>query len=39
MRVAMLYDMDACHGPTGVTRHAMAQLERLARRDDSRLDV
>ena len=30
----MLYDMDACHGPTGVTRHALAQLERLARRDD-----
>jgi alpha-1,3-rhamnosyl/mannosyltransferase len=22
--------MDACHGPTGVTRHALAQLERLA---------
>lgn len=30
----MLYDMDACHGPTGVTRHALAQLERLARRPD-----
>ena len=30
----MLYDMDACHGPTGVTRHALAQLERLAHRDD-----
>jgi alpha-1,3-rhamnosyl/mannosyltransferase len=28
----MLYDMDACHAPTGVTRHALAQLERLARR-------
>jgi glycosyltransferase involved in cell wall biosynthesis len=30
----MLYDMDACHGPTGVTRHALAQLERLSRRPD-----
>jgi len=30
----MLYDMDACYAPTGVTRHALAQLERLrARRD------
>ncbi len=34
LRVVMLYDMDACHGPTGVTRHALAQLERLARRND-----
>jgi glycosyltransferase involved in cell wall biosynthesis len=34
LRVMMLYDMDACHGPTGVTRHALAQLERLARRPD-----
>jgi len=24
--------MDGCRGPTGVTRHALAQLERLARR-------
>jgi alpha-1,3-rhamnosyl/mannosyltransferase len=30
----MLYDMDACHGPTGVTRHALAQLQRLACRSD-----
>jgi len=29
LRLAMLYDMDACYGPTGVTRHALAQLERL----------
>jgi glycosyltransferase involved in cell wall biosynthesis len=29
LRVAMLYDMDACYAPTGVTRHALAQLERL----------
>jgi glycosyltransferase involved in cell wall biosynthesis len=34
LRVVMLYDMDACHGPTGVTRHALAQLERLSRRPD-----
>ena len=34
LRIVMLYDMDACHGPTGVTRHALAQLERLARRED-----
>jgi glycosyltransferase involved in cell wall biosynthesis len=32
LRVALIYDMDACHGPTGVTRHALAQLERLASR-------
>ncbi len=32
LRVALLYDMDACHAPTGVTRHALAQLERMARR-------
>jgi alpha-1,3-rhamnosyl/mannosyltransferase len=32
MRVALVYDMDACRGPTGVTRHALAQVERLARR-------
>src|SRR4051794_11133828 len=34
LRVVMLYDMDACRGPTGVTRHALAQLERLSRRPD-----
>ena len=39
LRVALLYDMDACHGPTGVTRHALAQLERLARRPDIALSV
>ncbi len=31
--------MDACHGPTGVTRHALAQLERLARRPGITLSV
>jgi alpha-1,3-rhamnosyl/mannosyltransferase len=30
----MLYDMDACRNPTGVTRHALAQLERLACRPE-----
>src|SRR6185312_12416749 len=29
MRVALVYDMDACRGPTGVTRHALAQLDGL----------
>jgi alpha-1,3-rhamnosyl/mannosyltransferase len=32
LRVALFYDLDACYGPTGVTRHALAQLERLAHR-------
>jgi glycosyltransferase involved in cell wall biosynthesis len=39
LRVAMLYDMDACHAPTGVTRHALAQLERLARRPEIALTL
>src|SRR5262249_36332374 len=39
MRVALVYDMDACRGPTGVTRHALAQLERLAKRPKVRLSV
>jgi glycosyltransferase involved in cell wall biosynthesis len=39
LRVALLYDLDACHGPTGVTRHALAQLERLARRPGISLSV
>jgi glycosyltransferase involved in cell wall biosynthesis len=34
LRVALIYDMDACRGPTGVTRHALAQLECLARRPE-----
>src|SRR5690348_468369 len=37
--IALIYDMDACRGPTGVTRHALAQLERLARRPDVRLSL
>jgi alpha-1,3-rhamnosyl/mannosyltransferase len=39
LRVALFYDMDACHGPTGVTRHALAQLERLAWRPGIELEV
>ena len=39
MRVALVYDMDACRGPTGVTRHALAQLERLAHRPEVGLTV
>lgn len=34
LRVAFVFDIDACRGPTGVTRHALAQLERLARRPE-----
>jgi alpha-1,3-rhamnosyl/mannosyltransferase len=34
LRIALVYDMDGCRSPTGVTRHALAQLERLARRPD-----
>jgi len=32
LRVAMVFDLDNCRGPTGVTRHALAQLERLRHR-------
>ena len=39
LRVALFYDLDACHGPTGVTRHALAQLERLAQRPNVELSV
>jgi len=34
LRVAMIYDIDACRNPTGVTRHAMAQARNLANRPD-----
>src|SRR4051794_29635446 len=34
LRVALVYDLDGCRLPTGVTRHALAQLERLARRPE-----
>ncbi len=39
LRVGLVFDMDACRGPTGVTRHALAQLERLAARPDVSLAV
>ncbi len=39
MRVAWLYDMNACLSPTGVTRHALGQLDRLAKRPDVALTV
>ena len=39
MRVALVYDMDACHKPTGVTRHALAQLERLSQRSEIGLTI
>jgi alpha-1,3-rhamnosyl/mannosyltransferase len=39
MRVALFYDFDACYGPTGVTRHALAQLELLAKRPDVSLSL
>jgi alpha-1,3-rhamnosyl/mannosyltransferase len=32
LRLAWFYDLDSCQGPTGVTRHALAQLERLIQR-------
>ena len=34
LRVAWFYDMNACRNPTGVTRHALGQFDRLARRPD-----
>jgi glycosyltransferase involved in cell wall biosynthesis len=39
MRVALIFDMDACRSPTGVTRHALAQLERLRCRPEIDLRV
>ena len=39
LRVALLYDMDYCYIPTGVTRHALAQLDRLARRPEIALTL
>jgi glycosyltransferase involved in cell wall biosynthesis len=39
LRVGLFYDMDACLHPTGVTRHALAQLERLAARPEVELSV
>src|SRR3954452_3644857 len=39
MRVALVYDLDGCRSPTGVTRHAMAQLEHLSRRPEVALTL
>src|SRR5215213_2444239 len=39
MRIALVYDLDACRWPTGVTRHALAQLQGLARRPEVRLTL
>ncbi len=39
LRVALFYDLDACHAPTGVTRHALAQLDHLARRPEIALTL
>jgi len=39
LRMALVYDMDACLWPTGVTRHALAQLSRLAGRPEVALTV
>ncbi len=33
LRLALVYDMDSCKGPTGVTRHALAQIDGLRTRD------
>ena len=34
LRVAWVYDMNACRNPTGVTRHALGQFDCLAQRPD-----
>ena len=39
LRVAWVYDMNACRSPTGVTRHALGQLDCLAGRPDVALTV
>lgn len=39
LRLALVYDMDACRWPTGVTRHALGQLDQLAKRPDVSLRV
>jgi alpha-1,3-rhamnosyl/mannosyltransferase len=37
LRVALFFDMDGCYAPTGVTRHALAQLSGLAKRPEIEL--
>lgn len=39
LRVGLVFDMDGCHAPTGVGRHAMAQLDCLSRRPGVELTV
>jgi glycosyltransferase involved in cell wall biosynthesis len=39
IRMAWLFDMNSCRNPTGVTRHALGQLDRLADRPDVALTV
>jgi alpha-1,3-rhamnosyl/mannosyltransferase len=39
LRVAMIYDLNACKNPTGVTRHALGQLEGLAGRPEIELNL
>ena len=39
LRVAWLFDLNNCRSPTGVTRHALGQLDRLADRPDVALTV
>jgi alpha-1,3-rhamnosyl/mannosyltransferase len=39
LRVALVYDLDGCRCPTGVTRHALAQLEHLSRRPEVALTL
>ncbi len=39
LRVAWVYDMNACRYPTGVTRHALGQFDRLAQRPDVTLSA
>ncbi len=39
LRVGLLFDLDNCHGPTGVTRHALAQIERLGQQPGVELCV
>jgi len=39
LRVALIYDMDACKNPTGVTRHALGQIEEFSKRPETRLQL
>ncbi|WP_244420382.1 glycosyltransferase family 4 protein [Isosphaera pallida] len=39
LRVALFYDLNACRYPTGVTRHALAQLEQLSNSEAIDLQV